>query len=274
VTTSRVIGAAAGEYAHIGYEVSDAVAWIELRRPEVLNAWIPEMGAEVMVAVERAGADPEVRSILLTGAGRAFSSGGDLRSPRERRLDGRPDLQIRLRAIYNPLILRLRQLPKPVVCGVQGAVAGIGASIALACDLVVAAESAYFLLAFVRVGMIPDGGALVLLSQRIGSARALRLAMLGERLPAAQAAQWGVLQDVVPDAELADSARAMALRLAAGPTVAYANIKRLANETLMRDLSAELECAAALQQEQGATADYEEGVAAFTERREPRFTGN
>jgi 2-(1,2-epoxy-1,2-dihydrophenyl)acetyl-CoA isomerase len=274
VTTSAVIGAAAGEYAHIGYEVSDAVAWIELRRPEVLNAWIPEMGAEVMAAVERAGADPQVRAILLTGAGRAFSSGADLRSPRELRLDGRPDLQIRLRAIYNPLILRLRQLPKPVVCGVQGAVAGIGASIALACDLVVAAESAYFLLAFVRVGMIPDGGALVLLSQRIGSARALRLAMLGERLPAAQAAQWGVLQDVVPDAELADSARAMALRLAAGPTIAYGNIKRLANETLLRDLTAELEFAAALQQEQGATADYEEGVAAFTERREPRFAGS
>jgi 2-(1,2-epoxy-1,2-dihydrophenyl)acetyl-CoA isomerase len=164
-------------------------------------------------------------------------------------LDGSPDLSVSLRSVYKPLILQLRRLRLPVVCAVQGAAAGIGASIALACDLVIAAESAYFLLAFVRVGLIPDGGVVPLLSYRIGAARAFRLAVLAERLPATRALEWGAIDEVVADEQLPEAGPALARRLAEGPTIAYENIKRAANELRIPELAQQLELEATLQQQ-------------------------
>lgn len=260
-------------FNYIRFRVESGVASIELHRPEVLNALLPDMGREVSAALELAAGDRSARSVLMGGAGRAFCAGADLRSPRQVRLDGTPDLSISLRSVYNPLILQLRRLRLPVVCAVQGPAAGIGASIALACDLVVAADSAYFLLAFVRVGLIPDGGVLALLSQRVGAARAFRLAVLAERLPARQAFEWGAIDQVVADEELGEAGLALARRLAEGPTIAYANLKRAAHELGLAELGQQLELEATLQQKQATTADYAQGTAAFLARREPRFLG-
>ena len=256
-------------FEHVSLTVESGVALVELQRPEVLNALLPDMGRELSAALEQAA----VRSVLLTGAGRAFCAGADLRAPRQTRLDGSPDLSVSLRSVYNPLILQLRRLRLPVVCAVHGAAAGIGASIALACDLVIAAESAYFLLAFVRVGLIPDGGVVLLLSHRIGAARAFRLAVLAERLPATRALEWGAIDEVVDDEQLPDAGFALARRLAEGPTIAYESLKRAANELRIPELAQQLELEATLQQQQASTQDYLEGTAAFLERRDPKFTG-
>ena len=261
-------------FRYIRFAVESGVASIELHRPEVLNALLPDMGRELSAALELAADDRGVRSVLLTGAGRAFCAGADLRAPRQLRLDGSQDLSISLRSVYNPLIVALRRLRLPVVCAVQGPAAGIGASIAFACDLLIAADSAYFLLAFVRVGLIPDGGVLLLLSHRIGAARAFRLALLAERLPAPQALEWGAVDEVVSDADLPEAGLALARRLAEGPTTAYGGLKRAANELRLPELAQQLELEATLQQEQARTRDYEEGIAAFLERRETRFTGD
>jgi 2-(1,2-epoxy-1,2-dihydrophenyl)acetyl-CoA isomerase len=255
-------------------DVDGGVATITLNRPRALNAWTPDMGRELLATLRRAGGDSEVRAVLVTGAGRAFCAGADVTVPRDRRPDGTPDLSNRLREIYNPLLLALREMPKPAIAAVNGVAAGLGASLALACDLIIAGRSAYFLLAFVRLGLSPDGGAAHHLLQRAGRVRAAELAMLGERLGAEQALQWGVVNRVVDDGELPGAAGELATRLAAGPTVALAGIKRvLDGPDGTRELAAQLEHEAALQQAHALTADYAEGVRAFSEKREPRFTG-
>lgn len=248
-------------------------AWIELDRPEALNAWTPEMGRQLLAAVTRAADDPAIRAVLLTGAGRAFSAGADVKNPRELLPDGTPDLSTRLREIYNPIVLAIRRAPKPVVAAVQGAAAGLGASLALACDLLLAAEDAYLLLAFVRIGVMPDAGASTFLAERVGLARAAQLAMLGERLPAREALGWGVVNAVHPVEELGARAHELAARLAAGPTVALATIKRSLSAAAQRGLTEQLEHEATLQQGHAVTADYAEGVRAFTEKRSPVFRG-
>jgi 2-(1,2-epoxy-1,2-dihydrophenyl)acetyl-CoA isomerase len=178
-----------------------------------------------------------------------------------------------LREIYNPIILAIREAPKPVIAAVNGAAAGIGCSLALACDLVVAAESAYFLLAFVRIGLGPDGGSTTHLMQRIGPARTAELMMLGERLPARQALDWGLINAVHPDAALTAEAFALAARLATGPTVAIATAKTLLREAPLTPLADQLAREASLQQTHARTTDYVEGVTAFREKRPARFTG-
>jgi 2-(1,2-epoxy-1,2-dihydrophenyl)acetyl-CoA isomerase len=175
---------------------------------------------------------------------------------------------------YHPVITGLRQMPKPVVAAVNGAAAGIGLSLALACDLVLAAESAYFLLAFVNIGLVPDGGSSLLVPSRIGFARAAELAMLGERLGATRALEWGLINQVWPDAELADRAEALCSTLADGPTGSYAGTKRQLNRWLYEQMPAQLEFEAQIQQERAASGDFAEGVAAFAEKRSPRFTGS
>ncbi len=251
----------------------DGVAIITLNRPEALNAWTPTFGADLYDAVVKASDDPDVRAILITGAGRAFSAGADLKSERSLTPDGEPDLESMLREIYNPIILAIREAPKPVIAAVNGAAAGIGCSLALACDLVVAAESAYFLLAFVRIGLGPDGGSTTHLMQRIGPARTAELMMLGERLPARQALDWGLINAVHPDAALAAEAFALAARLATGPTVAIATAKTLLREAPLTPLANQLAREASLQQTHARTTDYVEGVTAFREKRPARFTG-
>jgi 2-(1,2-epoxy-1,2-dihydrophenyl)acetyl-CoA isomerase len=249
------------------------VEHIELHRPGALNAWTPEMGRELLTALRRAGADDEVRAVLLSGAGRAFSAGADVKVPRELTPEGEPDLHTRLEEIYNPIVLALRRMPKPAIAAVHGVAAGLGCSLALACDLVVAAESATFLLAFVHIAVMPDGGALPHLVARVGPARAAQLAMLGERLPAREALAWGVVNDVVADEALSEAGHALAARLAAAPTTAIASMKQVLNAALGIDLEGLLALEARIQQRHATTADYAEGVAAFNAKRPARFTG-
>ena len=191
-------------------DVAERVARITLNRPDSLNAWNEELGRDLAAALDRARED-DVRAVLITGAGRAFSSGADLGEQRAG-TEGRavPDLSARLRELYNPIILAIRELPKPVVAAVNGPAAGIGCALALACDLIVAAESSFFLLAFVNIGLVPDGGATATVPARIGAARAAEMAMLGERVPAPTALEWGLINRVVPDDELDAAADTLA----------------------------------------------------------------
>ncbi|MHB1537943.1 MAG: enoyl-CoA hydratase [Solirubrobacteraceae bacterium] len=250
-------------------------ATIELNRPERMNAWTPQLAADMLVALRFAAEHESVRAVLLTGAGRAFSAGADLKDGGAGNLDdqGRPRVYERLTESYHPVIESIRELPKPVIAAVAGAAAGVGCSLALACDLVIAAESSYFLLAFVNIGLVPDGGSSLLLPSRVGFARAAEMAMLGERVPAAQALHWGIVNRVVPDAELREHGRALAERLAAGPTRSYAASKRQLNSWLYSRMSEQLELEARLQQELVGTEDFVEGVTAFLEKREARFSG-
>jgi 2-(1,2-epoxy-1,2-dihydrophenyl)acetyl-CoA isomerase len=250
-----------------------AAAKIELNRPERMNAWNTDLGVQLRDAVQDLATDGAVRAVLLTGAGRAFSSGADLREDRERTPDGHPDVYRRLTERYHPIITGIRRMPKPVVAAVNGPAAGIGCSLALACDLILAAESAYFLLAFVNIGLIPDGGSTLLVPTRVGLARAAELALLGERLTASAALDWGLINRVVPDEELAGAAEALTLRLASGPTRSYAGAKQALNAWLYGRMDDQLELEARLQQEMAESPDFAEGVAAFTQKRSPNFTG-
>jgi len=250
------------------------VAKLELNRPDRMNAWNTQFGYDLRDAVRATGADPEVRAVLVTGAGRAFSSGADLKDTPPQTPTGQVDLRSVLTERYHPIITGLRRMPKPVVAAVNGAAAGIGLSLALACDLVLAAESSYFLLAFVNIGLVPDGGSSMLVPARVGFARAIQMAMLGERIPAAQALDWGLINQVWPDAELGAQADTLVARLAEGPTASYAGTKRQLNNWLFRQMDDQLEFEADIQQEMAGSHDFIEGVLAFTEKRAPRFTGS
>ena len=194
--------------------------------------------------------DDTARAVVVTGAGRAFSSGADLKDfGVELDERGRPDVYKALTERYHPVMHAIRELPKPVVASVNGAAAGIGCSLALCCDLIVAAQSAYLLLAFVNIGLVPDGGSSVFVPTRVGAARASEMAMLGERVPAAQALAWGLINRVAPDEQLAAETAALAQRLAAGPTHSYAGTKRLVNNWLYPRMAEQLELEAQLQRE-------------------------
>jgi len=255
-------------------EVEAGAARIVLNRPDTLNAWNAEFGGGLRDALAAAAEDDSVRAIMITGAGRGFSSGADLGEQRSGVDGAAPDLSARLRELYNPIILSVREIPKPVIAAVNGPAAGIGCSLALACDLIVAAESAFFLLAFVNIGLVPDGGVTAVVPARAGAALAAEMAMLGERVPAAQALEWGLINRVVADDELEREAGELLAKLAAGPTRAYANIKRLLNRTLYSDLREQLEAEAAAQGEQGRTSDFVEGVIAFADKRPAQFSGS
>ena len=257
----------------VSVEVAERVARITLNRPDSLNAWNEELGRDLVAALDRARED-DVRAVLITGAGRAFSSGADLGEQRAG-TEGPavPDLSARLRELYNPIILAIRELPKPVVAAVNGPAAGIGCALALACDLIVAAESSFFLLAFVNIGLVPDGGATATVPARIGAARAAEMGMLGERIPAPTALEWGLINRIVPGDDLGAAADTLAAPLAGGPKIAYGRIKELLNRSLYPGLPGQLDAEAAAQSEQGRTADFIEGVLAFSEKRPPRFTG-
>jgi 2-(1,2-epoxy-1,2-dihydrophenyl)acetyl-CoA isomerase len=251
-----------------------SAARILLNRPDALNAWNEQFGRDLLDAVTTVGADDSIRAVLITGAGRGFSSGADLKEQRAADQGGLPDLSARLKDIYHPIITGLREMPKPVVAAVNGPAVGIGCSLALAADLIVAAESAYFLLAFVNIGLVPDGGSTAFLPARVGYARAAEMAMLGERVPAKRALDWGLVNQVVPDDELGPVSSALLERLAKGPTASYAGSKRLLNRRMYADLAGQLDAEAEAQRAQGKSKDFVEGVVAFVEKREPNFTGS
>lgn len=252
-----------------------AAATIRLNRPEALNAWDGALADGLHDAVREVADDDAVRAVCVTGTGRAFSSGADLRDlqGRPRTPEGHIDVRAVLEDSYHPIICGLREMPKPVVAALNGPAVGIGCSLALACDLVVAAESSYLLLAFVNIGLVPDGGSSLFLPARVGFARAAEMALLGERVGARQALEWGLVNRVVADEELEEQAGALTDRLAAGPTRAYAGIKRELNAWVFARMEEQLDLEAAVQGEAAGSEDFAEGVAAFLGKRAPAFGG-
>lgn len=260
-------------YEHVIWEQDGGVGRITLNRPETLNAWHAPFGRELKQVIESDAADESVRAVLVTGAGRGFSSGADLKAGFDPAGDGLPDVRKELDQLYHPIIRGVRRLEKPVVAAVNGPAVGIGASLALACDLVLAAESAYFGLAFVNIGLMPDGGSTLFVPAATGKARAFQMALLGERVDARRALDWGLANFVHADGALIDEANALVERLAAGPTRSYAGSKRALNRMLYPDLDGQLDLEAELQHALARTKDFQEGVLAFAQKREPEFRG-
>ena len=247
---------------------------IELKRPDAMNAWNEQFGLDLLAAVQEAAADDSVRSVTITGAGRGFSSGADLKAGFDPTPEGHPDVGRALRERYHPIISTIREMPKPVLAAVNGPAVGIGCSLALDCDLVLAKESAYFLLAFVNIGLVPDGGSSLFVPERVGFTRASEMAMLGEKIGARQALEWGLINRVAADDEFEAEVDALAQRLAAGPTRSYAGTKRQLNAWLYGRMDEQLALEADIQQESAETGDFIEGVTAFVEKRPPTFGGS
>jgi 2-(1,2-epoxy-1,2-dihydrophenyl)acetyl-CoA isomerase len=246
---------------------------ITLNRPDAMNAWNIRFGEELKGVVEEAATDQEVRAVTITGAGRGFSSGADLKAGFTPTPEGHPDVLTPLHELYHPIIAGIRRMPKPVLAAVNGPAVGIGASLAFASDIVIARESAYFLLAFVNIGLVPDGGSSLFVPERIGFARATSMAMLGERVPAPQALEWGLITRVAADDAFESEVDAMAERLANGPTRSYAGIKRQLNSWAFDRMEEQLDLEAQIQQEAAASGDFMEGVQAFLEKRPAAFGG-
>jgi 2-(1,2-epoxy-1,2-dihydrophenyl)acetyl-CoA isomerase len=257
----------------VDLQVDGGAARILLNRPDSLNAWNEQFGLDLRDAVDTVAADDSVRAVMITGAGRAFSSGADLKEQRSGDEEGVPDLSARLRELYHPIILGIREMEKPVIAAVNGPAVGIGCSLALDCDLILAAESSYFLLAFVNIGLVPDGGSTALLPAKIGITRTAEMGLLGEKVPAQQAFEWGIVNRVCADERLEDDAGESLAHLAAGPTRSYANFKQLLNRQVYAGMADQLEAEADAQREQGHTQDFVEGVTAFIQKRPPEFTG-
>ncbi len=254
--------------------IASGVAEITLHRPDKLNSFTRGMHGELRSALDAAQNDPSVRALLITGAGRGFCAGQDLADVMDP-ATGKPGaVSNTLEEDYNPLILRLAEMPIPVICAVNGVAAGAGANIALACDIVLAARSASFLQAFIKIGLVPDAGGSYVLPRMIGLARAKALAMLGEKLDAETAQQWGLIWRVIDDANLMTEARKLAQQLASQPTKALGLIKRAMNASLGNDLEAQLALELNYQGQAATSYDYQEGVGAFLEKRKPAFKGN
>jgi len=250
-----------------------AVATVTLNRPKALNAWNELLAQELCATLGRLARDETVRAVTIIGRGRAFSAGADVAEGFPATSQGHWDIHTRLVGVHHPIITAVREMPKPVIAAVNGPAAGIGCSLALACDLVIAAESAYFMLAFVKIGLAPDGGASAFVAARAGFGRGLEMAMLGDAVPAAKALDWGLANSVVPDEQLQAGAAELAARLAAGPTLAYAAAKREFNAWVYAQLPQQLSLEADEQQLLAASADNAEGVAAFVAKRAPVFRG-
>jgi 2-(1,2-epoxy-1,2-dihydrophenyl)acetyl-CoA isomerase len=261
------------KYETINLYRRGAGAKVELNRPDRLNAWSNQFSLDLLAAIREVTDDPGVRALVVTGAGRAFSSGADLKEAAERAGRDTIDVYQRLTERYHPIITGIRRMPKPVVAAVNGPAAGIGLSLALACDLVVAAESAFFQLAFVNIGLVPDGGSSLFVPSRVGFTRAAELAMLGERLDARTALDWGLINRVWPDEDFAAQTNALLDRLASGATKSYAGTKRQLNRWLYEKMDDQLEFEAGIQREMSESGDFAEGITAFAEKRPPRFSG-
>jgi 2-(1,2-epoxy-1,2-dihydrophenyl)acetyl-CoA isomerase len=254
--------------------IADGIARLSLNRPDKLNSLTEAMHAELRAALDQVQGSAAARVLVLTGAGRAFCAGQDLADPAMQPVDGKmPDAGDMVERNYKPLVLRLQNLRVPTIAAVNGIAAGAGASLALACDLVIAAKSASFLQAFSKIGLIPDTGGTWLLPQRVGMARALGLALLAEKLGAEQAAAWGLIWECVDDAAFAARIDALARQLAAAPTKALVRTRQAMHAALGHTLEQQLSFEGGFMRELGGSADFAEGVAAFMEKRAPRFTG-
>jgi len=264
------------DFNNLLYRIEQGIAVISFNRPRALNAMTLELMEELGQAFDAAAADAAVRAIVLTGEGRGFSTGADLAATSDKPpldLQGRLDLGFVLDRYYNPLILKMRELPKPIISAVNGVAAGAGANLALMADLTVAARSASFLQAFVNVGLIPDAGGTWILPRAIGPQRAMGLALMGEKLSAEQAKEWGLIWSVVDDEQLMPTVLAMARRLAEGPAVAIERIKRAIHAAAANELDKQLDLESDLQRDCGQSQDFMEGAMAFVQKRKPNFKG-
>lgn len=254
-------------------ELADGVLHLTLNRPDVLNSFDRAMAAELQAALRRAADDPEVRAVLLTGAGRGFCAGQDLQEALPEGDGPMPDISEIVRASYNPIIRAIRGLEKPVICAVNGVAAGAGANLAFACDLTIAAEEASFVESFAKLGLIPDTSGTFFVPRLVGPQRATAMFFLAEKVPAVQAKDWGLIWDVVPHARLAEVTQHLARQLATQATRGFGLTKRAMNASWANTLDAQLEVEADAMHEAGRTADYEEGVRAFLEKRPPVYRG-
>lgn len=259
-------------FANIEFSIADGIARLTLNRPKSLNSFNEAMHQEVGAALDSVESD-HCRVLLLTGAGRGFCAGQDLSDRRVLPGAEPPDLGYTLENFYNPLIRRLRSLEMPVVCAVNGVAAGAGANLALAADIVIAAQSAKFIQAFCKLGLIPDSGGTWILPRLLGPARATALAMLGDSLSAEQAVEWGLIWRCVDDEQLMPEAEALCVHFANQPTHGLALIKKALNASWGNTLDQQLDLERDLQREAGRTEDYQEGVAAFMEKRKANFKG-
>jgi 2-(1,2-epoxy-1,2-dihydrophenyl)acetyl-CoA isomerase len=265
----------ARRYETVNLYRTGAAAKIELNRPQRMNAWSDGLSRDLLDVLREVGSDDAVRAVMLTGAGRAFCSGADLKEGMADAVAGDRvvDTEGPLTRWYHPIVTTIREMPKPFVSAVNGPAAGAGLSLALAADLVVARESAYFLLAFVNIGLVPDGGASLFVPARIGFARAAEMAMLGEPVSAKRAADIGLINASWPDDEFEKNAEALLLRLSNGPTRSYAGTKRELNHWVYARMAEHLALEASIQGDLAKSGDFVEGVTAFLEKRPAHFTG-
>ena len=255
------------------FQVEAGVAVITLNRPKQLNSFNPEMHKALKCALKQAEADDSVRAVLLTGAGRGFCAGQDLNDRNVNRGAEMPDLGESIEKYYNPLIKQISNMPKPVIAAVNGVAAGAGANIAFACDIVFAAQSASFIQAFCKIGLVPDSGGTWVLPRLIGSARAKALMLLGDKVTASQAQEWGMIWQCVEDEALIETAMSVANHLATQPTKGLGFIKHALNHSSENSLEDQLNMEKDLQRLAGQTDDYREGIAAFFDKRAPEFKG-
>ena len=260
-------------YETVDVSRDGAAVKIALNRPERMNAWSSGLSEDMLAVLREVADDDAVRAVMLTGNGRAFCAGADLKEGADEAVAGQLDTRAVLTRWYHPIVTTIREMPKPVVTAVNGPAAGAGLSLALAGDLVVAAESAYFTLAFAGIGLVPDGGASLFVPSRVGFARAAEMAMLGEPVSAAKAVDWGLINFAWPDGEFTAKSEQLLKRLADGPTLSYAGSKRELNHWLYHRMDEHLELEASTQRDLAKSADFIEGVGAFLQKRPAKFSG-